>query len=156
METGRQKKVKVFLFDQDSTHFATFDMPELPRVGDFVEIGFPTKQSVKLFAVESVTHKMVQEPLYTTKYVEGVPVQCHNDPPWHWEIQLHGELLNVEDTIPYEKRVCVCKPNQEAVKCPKHGQQDANRPICPECGKAVLGFCVEGEYCTSEDCKYVA
>lgn len=51
---------------------------------------------------------------------------------------------------------CICEPNQEAVKCPRHGRQEANRPLCPTCGKAVLGFCAQGEYCTSETCSYVA
>ena len=144
--------IKVALFDQNETHFASLDMLEFPRKDDIIEIGFPTQQVVKRFTVWRVVHKMIQLPATETKYVEGVPVQCRNDPPWRWEFHLHGYLYDPKS--PEAK--CICAPNQGAVKCPKHGQQDANRPLCPECGKAVLGFCAQGEYCTSEDCKYVA
>lgn len=146
--------IKVQLFDQNETHFATFDMPLLPRVDDVLEIGFPNQQTVKTFTVGRVVHKMIQLPAYETKYVEGVPVQCHVDPPWRWEFKLHGYLYDPNDD--WAKRKCICEPNQGAVKCPKHGQQDANRELCPKCGKHVLGYCAQGEYCTSDECKYVA
>ena len=83
---------KCKLFDQKNNHFATFDMPELPHHGDTIELGFPNEQVVKSFLIERVVHKMIQLPAYTTKYVEGNPVQCQNDPPWRWEIRLYGTL----------------------------------------------------------------
>jgi hypothetical protein len=153
METGRQPKVKVALY-ADDTHFATFDMPTLPRQGDTLEIGFPNQQTVKLFEVERVIHKMIQLPAYETKYVEGVPVQCHVDPPWRWELQLHGSLQ--EPFVEYEDRKCLCSNTPDEVKCPKHGHQSAGREICPNCLKCYLGYCAQGEYCTSDSCKYVA
>lgn len=48
---------------------------------------------------------------------------------------------------------CICA--QGITKCPKHADQPAQREICPLCKKAVLGYCVEGEYCTSDTCRYV-
>jgi len=146
--------IKVSLLDVHGTHFATLDLPELPRKDDIIEIGFPNQQTVKSFTVERVIHKMVQIPAYVTKYVEGNPVQCQNDPPWRWEFHLHGNLYDPNDD--WSKRKCICEPNQGAVKCPKHGDQDANRELCPQCRTHVLGYCAQGEYCTSEDCKYVA
>jgi hypothetical protein len=147
---------KVAFYDENGTHFATFDMPEIPHKSDVVEIGFPTQQTVKMFIVERTFHKMIQLPAYETKYLDGHPVQCKVDPPWRWEFRVHGTLHDPEEFIPYEERKCICAPNQDAVKCPKHGQQDANRELCPKCGTHVLGYCAQGEYCTSEDCKYVA
>lgn len=62
-----------------------------------------------------------------------------------------------EDSQPEpERKCCICAPNQEAVRCPKHGEQSANREMCPQCGKHVLGYCAQGEYCTGDDCGYVA
>jgi hypothetical protein len=144
--------IKVALFDDNGTHFASFDMLELPHKDDVVEIGFPNEQVVKSFTVERVVHKMIQLPAYQTKYVEGVAVPCRNDPPWRWEFQLHGYLYDPK-SVPAK---CICLPNQEAVKCPKHGEQSANREMCPQCGKHVLGYCAQGEYCTSDECRYVA
>jgi hypothetical protein len=144
--------IKVTLFDQNGTHFASFDMPELPHKDDTIEIGFPNEQVVKTFTIYRVVHKMIQLPPYQTKYVDGIPVSCRNDPPWRWEFQLYGDLYDPK--APPLK--CICLPNQEAVKCPKHGQQDANRELCPLCKEHVLGYCAQGEYCTSDECKYVA
>lgn len=134
--------IRVSLFDQHDTHFATFDMPEPPRMDDTIEIGFPNEQVVKTFVVERVVHKMV-------KYAEG-PVQYMTDPPWRWESRLYGYLYDPEEKEP----ACACA--QGVTKCPKHGDQPAERETCPLCKKAVLGYCPQGEYCTSEDCKYVA
>lgn len=53
----------------------------------------------------------------------------------------------------YLNAMCICA--QGITKCPKHGNQPAQREICPLCG-AVCGHCPEGEYCTKEECKYVA
>ena len=89
---GQTKVIKVALFDQKGTHFASLDMLEFPRVGDTIEIGFANQQVVKAFHVRNVIHKMIQLPAYETKYVEGVGVQCRNDPPWRWEFHLHGDL----------------------------------------------------------------
>jgi hypothetical protein len=50
-----------------------------------------------------------------------------------------------------EEKSCICA--QGITKCPKHGEQPAQRGYCPKCG-AVLGYCMEGEYCTKEDCNY--
>jgi hypothetical protein len=131
---------KVFLINQHDTHFATFDMPELPRTGDVIELVFPNEQPGKSFVVEQVSHQMV----YDTEHV-----QHEIDAPWHWEIHLHGELEE-----PYEEAICICA--QGVSKCPKHGDQPAKRDICPLCEKAVLGYCAAGVYCTSEECRYVS
>jgi len=137
--------IKVSLFDQHDTHFATFDMPELPHVGDTIEIGFVNQQTVKSFEIDKVVHQMIQIPPF------------NDDPPWRWEYRLHGDLFDPKnDWSDWEKRRCICEPNQQAVKCPKHGEQSANREMCPQCGKHVLGYCPQGEYCTSDECRYVA
>ena len=138
--------VKVTLVDQNDTHFATLDLPELPRKDDILEIGFPNEQVVKSFSVRSVVHQMIQVPVDGMDYV--------GNPPWRWEFRLHGSLYDPNDD--WLKRKCICAPNQDAVNCPKHGKQEANREMCPQCGKHVLGYCPQGEYCTSEECKYVA
>src|ERR1700675_1347961 len=143
---------KIKLINQHHTHFATLDMPELPRVDDTIEIGFPDEQVVKNFVVERVVHQMIQLPRTTTKYYDDIPVDCRVDPPWRCEFRLHGHLFDPKALNPK----CICLPNQEAVKCPKHGEQSANRELCPRCKKHVLGYCAQGEYCTSDDCKYVA
>jgi hypothetical protein len=135
--------IKVALIDQHGTHFATFDLPELPREGDVIEIGFPDKQPGKSFTVERVVYQMV--------YDAG-PVRHEIDPPWHWEIRLFGDIRREADD--WASRVCVCA--QGVTKCPKHGDQPAERETCPLCKKAVLAYCAQGEYCTSDDCKYVA
>jgi hypothetical protein len=145
MEAGRQEEemTKVLLFDQNDTNFATFDMPELPRMDDTIEIGFPDEQVVKTFVVERVVHKMIQLPEYIS-------------PPWFWEVQLHGYLDDSKETLAknWANIKCVCA--QGITKCPKHGDQPAERETCPLCKKAVLGYCAQGEYCTSEDCEYAA
>jgi hypothetical protein len=146
--------IQIKLFDQHDSHFATLDMPHLPRVDDTIEVGFPGEQVVKEFTVERVVHQMIQLPRTKTMYYDGIPVEVQNDPPWRWEYRLHGNLFDPNDT--WTKRKCICAPNQEAVKCPKHGEQSANRDMCPQCQKHVLGYCAQGEYCTSDDCKYVA
>lgn len=92
--------MKVKLYDAKGTHFASFDMPELPRAGDLVEIGFPNEQTVKTFTVWRVIHKMIQMPVYETKYVEGVPVQCRRDYPWEWEVRLEGDLFDPKTQVP--------------------------------------------------------
>jgi len=135
--------ITVALFDQNDSHFATFDMPLLPHVGDSIEIGFANEQIVKTFTIERVIHQMIQIPPF------------NDDPPWRWEYRLHGDLYNPK-TDDWANQKCICEPNQGAVKCPKHGQQDANRDMCPKCGKHVLGYCAQGEYCTSDECRYVA
>jgi hypothetical protein len=128
---------KVFLFNQYDTHFATFDMPELPRTGDVIELSFPNEQPGKSFIVERVAHQMVYDE----------PHAIQDAPPWHWELRLYGELEE-----PEVEAICIC--DQGVTKCPKHGDQPAVRDICPLCGKAVLGYCAAGEYCTSETCRY--
>jgi hypothetical protein len=146
--------MKVALIDQHGTHFATFDMPELPRVDDTLEIGFPNQQTVKSFVVQRVVHKMIQLPAFETKYVDGNPVRCLVDPPWRWEFQIHGDLH--EPRVPYDQAKCICNDTPDEVKCPKHGHQSAGRELCPLCQKSYLGYCAQGEYCTSDYCKYVA
>ena len=84
--------IKVALFDQKGTHFATLDMLEFPRVSDTIEFSLPDAPSARVFNVKQVVHKMIQLPAYETMYVEGVAVPCRNDPPWRWEFQLHGDL----------------------------------------------------------------
>ena len=84
--------IKVHLYDENDTNFATLDMLELPRKDDVIEIGFEGVQAVKWFVIQAVVHKMIPLPAYETRYVEGVPVQCRNDPPWRWEFRLHGVL----------------------------------------------------------------
>jgi hypothetical protein len=145
LEAGRQQKkeemIKVFLFNQHDTHFATFDMPELPRAGDFINLEFPNDQVGKSFTVERVVHQMVynENPVYHTE-----------ETPWHWEFRLYGELND-----PYvEGLPCICA--QGISICPKHGEQPAERDICPQCEKAVLGYCAQGVYCTSDDCNYTS
>lgn len=143
---------KVSLFDQNDTHFATFDMPELPHKGDIIEIGFPNQQTVKSFEVRYLVHKMVQIPEYTVESPSTYFATCKNDPPWQWEFRLHGDLY--DPSVDWLNSKCICA--QGVTKCPKHGDQPANRDLCPLCGGAVLGYCGEGVYCTSEDCKYVS
>lgn len=128
--------MKIEFFDQHESHFATFDMETLPRVGDTVEIGFPDSQVTKTFAVEEVIHKMIK-------------IAYNNDPPWRWEYQLHGNLYT-----PYQKEPCTCA--QGVTKCGRHGEQPEEREMCPECKTHVLGYCAQGEYCTSDDCEYIA
>jgi hypothetical protein len=153
LETQGQKKlIKVFLFDQHDTHFASFDMPELPRADDVLEIGFPGQSVVRSFIVNRVVHKMIQIPAYETKFVDGVAIQSMTDPPWCWEYRLHGYLFDPEND--YSKAKCICAPG--VTECPKHGNQPAARDICPLCEKAVLGYCAEGVYCTDDGCSYVA
>jgi hypothetical protein len=143
LEVGRQEEkevTRVFLFNQNDTHFASFDMPELPRVNDVIEIGFPKEQTVKSFIVERIVHRMV--------YDERLDFS-REEPPWHWELRVYGELQEFEIEAP-----CICAPG--ITKCPKHGNQPAARDTCPLCEKAVLGYCAQGVYCTSEQCKYVS
>lgn len=92
--------IKVHLFDQNGTQFASLDMPELPRKDDTIEIGFPSEQHVKSFTIWRVVHKMIQLPRYETQYVEGVEVQCKNDPPWRWEFHAHGNLYDPATETP--------------------------------------------------------
>jgi hypothetical protein len=147
--------IKVALFDQNGTHFASLDMLELPHKDDTVEIGFPNEQVVKSFTIWRVIHKMIQLPTYETKYVEGVAVQCRNNPPWRWEFHLHGYLYDPKSEVP-EVSKCICFNTPNEVKCPKHGHQSAGRGVCPECRNCYLGYCAQGEYCTDDRCKYVA
>ena len=101
---SKEKAIKVRLFDgaerKESTHFADLEMPELPRKDDTIEIGFPNQQVVKSFTVWRVIHKMVQLPRYETKSYDGIPVHCENDPPWRWEIHLHGYLYDPSKEVP--------------------------------------------------------
>ena len=89
--------IKVALFDQHGSHFADLDMLEFPRVGDTIEFSLPNVPSARVFNVKGVVHKMIQLPAYETKFVEGNPVQCRNNPPWRWEFQLHGKLNSPTD-----------------------------------------------------------
>jgi hypothetical protein len=131
---------RVFLFNQYDTNFAAFDMPELPRAGDIINLEFPNDQVGKSFIVERVVHQMIydENPVFHTEVT-----------PWHWELHVYGELEELEVEAP-----CVCA--QGVTKCPKHSDQPAVRDICPLCNKAVLGYCAQGVYCTDENCKYVA
>jgi hypothetical protein len=101
---SKERTIKVRLFNgaerREATHFADLDMPELPRKDDTIEIGFPNQQVVKSFTVWRVIHKMVQLPRYETKSYDGIPVQCQNDPPWRWEIHLHGYLYDPSTEVP--------------------------------------------------------
>jgi hypothetical protein len=141
LEVGRQEKEKemtqVALYDQYGTRFADFYLPELPRVDDEIEIALPNEQLVKIFTVERVVHRMI----YKTEHVQN-----DIDTPWYWEIGLHGSLY-----VPRGEK-CTCA--QGVTKCEKHGDQPADREVCPKCGTAVLGYCAAGVYCTSESCQY--
>lgn len=132
--------VRVALYDQHDTHFATFDLSELPRKDDVINLEFPNDQVGKSFTVERVVHQMV--------YDEN-PVFHTEETPWHWELRLYGELSH-----PYVEGPCICA--QGITICPKHGEQPAEREICPLCQKHVLGYCAEGVYCTSDECRYVS
>jgi hypothetical protein len=92
--------IKVHLIDQNGIQFAAFDMLELPRKDDIIEVGFPNEQLVKAFSIHRIVHKMIQLPAYETKYVEGVGVQCRNDPPWRWEFYAHGSLYDPTSEVP--------------------------------------------------------
>jgi hypothetical protein len=129
---------RVRLYDQNDSHFATFDMPELPRVGDSIEIGFLENEVVKTFDVERVVHKMLQFPVY-------------DDVPWIWEIRLHGTLID-----PAKRRVCTCSKTPNETKCEAHGHQSGGRELCPLCQESYLGYCAEGQYCTDDTCRYVS
>ncbi len=134
---------RVEFIDQNGTHFATFDLPELPRKDDIVEIGFPNEQIVKTFTVKKVVHRMVQLP--------------DNDPPWHWEFRLHGHLHDPKARA--KEPACICA--QGITNCPRHGWQPAKREVCPVCKTHVLGYCAQGfspngVYCTDDACTYVA
>ena len=72
----------------------------LPRKDDTIEIGFPSEQVVKSFTVWRVVHKMIQLPRFETKYYDGIPVQCKNDPPWRWETHLYGSLYDPKSEVP--------------------------------------------------------
>jgi len=92
--------IRVSLFDQNNSHFGTFDMEVLPRKDDTIEIGFPNEQTVKSFTVWRVVHKMIQLPRHVTKYYDGIPIQCQNDPPWRWETHLYGSLYDPKSEVP--------------------------------------------------------
>jgi hypothetical protein len=62
-------------------------------------------------------------------------------------------LAEMDKTVP-KRENCICA--QGVTKCPRHGEQPAVRATCPECKKAVLAYCAQGQYCTNDDCKYVA
>jgi hypothetical protein len=101
---SKERSIKVRLFEgaerKEASHFADLELPDLPRKDDTIEIGFPNQQIVKSFTVWRVIWKMVQLPRYETRYVEGFAVQCQNDPPWHWEIHLHGYLYDPSKEVP--------------------------------------------------------
>jgi hypothetical protein len=88
--------IRVSLFDQNKSHFGTFDMEVLPRKDDTIEIGFPNEQVVKSFTILRVVHKMIQIPRYATEDYDGLPV----DPPWRWEIHLYGSLYDPKSEVP--------------------------------------------------------
>ena len=92
--------IKVELYDQNDTHFASLDMLELPRKDDTIEIGFPGEQLVKSFTIWRVVHQMIQLPAVETRYVEGVAVSCRNDPPWRWKWRCHGFLYDPKSEVP--------------------------------------------------------
>jgi hypothetical protein len=130
---------QVALYDQHDTRFADFFLPELPREGDVIEIALPKHEVAKCFEVERVVHRMI----YKTEHVQN-----DVDTPWYWEVRLYGSLWE-----PAEEK---CNCAQGVTKCSKHGDQPAEREICPLCGEAVLGYCAAGVYCTSEGCRYTA
>lgn len=71
-------------------------------------------------------------------------------------LQMHCEAFDNAET-PNEERQrlypCICA--QGVTYCPDHGNQPAERDLCPQC-QAVLGYCPQGEYCTKRDCHYMA
>lgn len=68
------------------------------------------------------------------------------------EIDMHELALAPEPIVAKERLECICA--QGVTKCPRHGEQPAERETCPLCN-SVLGYCVEGQYCTRESCAYV-
>src|SRR5260370_728852 len=111
--------IKVTLFDQHNTHFATFDMPELPCVGDTIEIGFPNEQVVKAYTVSHVVHQMVQIPAYTVESPSTYFSTCKSDPPWSWEWRLEGQLSD-----PKEKKVPKAEELRVGTKVTVQGRFD--------------------------------
>lgn len=97
---SREKTIKVQCVNQAETHFADLDLPELPRKDDIIEIGFPNQQAVKSFTIWRVVWRMVPLPQYEMRLYDGIPVECRNDPPWRWEIQLHGYLYDPTEAAP--------------------------------------------------------
>lgn len=139
---------RVSLFD-NGTHFATFDMPVPPRVGDTVEIAMPEDAHAKSFTVERIAHRMVYLPDHLEKLKQP------DESPWRWEFRAHGVLSDPHDDDPnFERPLCSCA--QGVTWCPAHGNQPAERDLCPVCKTAVLGYCAEGVYCTDGSCPYVA
>lgn len=72
--------------------------------------------------------------------------------------ELFQDLRNELTFIPHEQRKCICNEPENVGKdihCPKHGDQHPSE-VCPKCGTYYLGTCPQGEYCTSDACKYVA
>lgn len=49
---------------------------------------------------------------------------------------------------------CTCSKTPNETKCKRHGHQRGGRELCPECKEHYLGYCIEGEYCTSDTCHY--
>lgn len=142
---------RVQLFDQNDTHFATFDLPELPRKDDTLEIALPGDPHVKSFEVERVVYKMVYLPL--PEHLEKL--RQPGEALWKWEFSLYGNLYDPKTAYDPNAK-CVCSNTPDEMKCPQHGHQSAGRELCPLCQKAYLGYCAQGEYCTDDDCKYVA
>jgi hypothetical protein len=62
------------------------------------------------------------------------------------------DYCHAEKIAEERRKPCICA--QGVTKCPQHGEQPAERGLCPLCG-TVLGYCPQGEYCTQEKCKYV-
>ncbi|SRR6266702_33189 len=70
-------------------------------------------------------------------------------------VETYKKTTKVESVVEkISKPKCICA--QGVTKCLVHGNQPAERGICPMCKKHFLGYCAEGEYCTSDDCGYVA
>lgn len=70
-------------------------------------------------------------------------------------------LDKLAEFIPFDRakdaepeRKCICA--QGVTKCPAHGEQPAEREICPQCKNNVLCYCAQGQYCASDECRYVS
>jgi hypothetical protein len=131
--------IQVAIYDQFDTRFADLNLPGLPRVDDEIEIALPNEPLARHFQVERVVYKMI----YKTEHVQN-----DIDTPWYWEIRLYGAL--------WEPSTDKCTCAQGVTKCDRHGEQPADREICPVCEKSVLGYCAAGVYCTDETCSYCA
>lgn len=98
------------------------------------------------------------ETIHSVQFVteSGKIVTLTSDKPWP---MFEGRMIDATFTYSQvERGPCICnvpENRDKDIQCPQHGGQ---RPhdMCPLCKTHVLGGCAAGEYCTAEDCDYVA